>query len=363
VFEGYRNRWCQREVLDRVRVVRVKTYVAANEGFLRRILDFLSFMHNGFWAALWERRPDVVVGCSPQFFAAVAAWAVARVRRRPFVMEVADLWPASIRAVGAMQHSRILDLLEKVELFLYRQADAIVALSPSIGDDIVRRGVPARKVHRIVNGVDQSLYGPRPKDERVVDQWGLRGKFVVGYIGTHGMAHALRNVLLAAELLRDRNDICFLLVGAGAERTALVTEAEQRGLRNVVFVPRQPKERMPAFWSVCNVALIHLKKDAVFSGVIPSKMFEAMAMKVPLLFAGPRGDGSNIVEGERAGLVVEAENPSALVDAVRALAENREWTVRLGENSLQAAPRYSRARQADEMLAVLRSVAANSGST
>jgi glycosyltransferase involved in cell wall biosynthesis len=362
VFAGYRNRWYHRESLDGVSVVRVKTYIAANEGFLRRILDFISFMHSGFCAALFEKRSDVVVGCSPQFFAAVAAWAVARVRRCPFVFEVADLWPASIRAVGVMERSRVLNLLEKVELFLYRQAAAVVALSPSIANDIVRRGVSAHKVHPVINGVDQSLYVPQPKDQKILDEWRLRNKFVVGYIGTLGMAHGLRNVLLAAEILRERDDIRFLFVGTGAERPALIAEAEQRAIANIVFVPRQPKERIPSFWSVCDLALIHLKKDSVFSSAIPSKMFEAMAMQLPLLFAGPKGDASSIVEQERAGVLVEPENPSALAEAVSALVANPARVLQLGQNSLRAAPRYSRAQQAEKMLAVLRSVVTTSPS-
>ncbi len=356
VFEGYENRWYHVEDMNGVRVVRVKTYVAPNEGFARRILDFVSFMHNAFWAALFEPRPDVVVGCSPQFFAAVAGWAIAAVRRRPFVMEVADLWPASIRAVGAMKQSRMLDLLEKVELFLYRRSAAVVALAPSFKRDLIARGIDESKVHVVINGVDQELYVPREKDVGLLDEWKLRGKFVIGYLGTHGMAHALHNVIDAANLLRARDDVRFLMVGTGAMRAQIEADAARRGLSNVVFVPRQPKERMPAFWSLCDMALIHLKNDQVFAGVIPSKIFEAMAMRLPLLFVGPRGDGSEIIEKERAGVVVGAEDPPAFAAAVIALADDRQRVGALAANSLQAAPLYSRARQAHDMLCVLQKV-------
>ena len=356
VFEGYENKWYQREDMDGVRVVRVKTYIAANEGFFRRILDFLSFMHNAFWVALFEPRPDVVVGCSPQFFAAVAAWGIAGVRRRPFVMEIADLWPASIRAVGAVTQNHILDVLEKVELFLYRRAAAVVALTASFKRDLVARGIDGGKVHVVINGVDQALYQPRAKDEALLDEWHLRGKFVVGYLGTHGMAHALHNVIDTAELLKVREDVRFLMVGAGAMRAALEADAARRGLTNVIFVPRQPKDRMPAFWSLCDMALIHLKKNEVFGGVIPSKIFEAMGMGLPLLFVGPRGDGSEIIEKERAGVIVNAEDPPAFAAAVMSLADDTRTVRELAENSLRAAPRYSRARQARDMLTVLESV-------
>lgn len=356
VFDGYKNKWFQQENMNGVRVVRVKTYIAANAGFLRRILDFLSFMHNGFWFSIWTEKPDVVVGCSPQFFSAVAGWAVALVRRRPFVMELADLWPASIRAVGVMEKSRVLDLIEKLELFLYRQAAAVVALTPSFKKDLVGRGIDAEKVQVVINGVDQELYGPRDKDEALLDEWKLRDKFVIGYIGTHGMAHALHNVIETADLLRDKDDIRFLMVGAGAARAGIEKDAARRGLSNVVFVPRQPKDRMPGFWSLCDVALIHLKDDPVFAGVIPSKIFEAMAMKLPLLFVGPRGDGSEIVERELAGIVVKAEDPRAFAAAVLELVADRRNLQVLAENSLKAAPKYSRARQARDMMSVLENV-------
>ena len=108
VYAGYRNRWYQVEEVDGIRVVRVKTFIAKNEGVVRRTLDYLSFMVAGFGAGLLQLRPDVVVATSPQFFTSVAGWAVAALRRLPFVFELRDLWPASISAVGALQARKAL---------------------------------------------------------------------------------------------------------------------------------------------------------------------------------------------------------------------------------------------------------------
>jgi len=356
IFDGYRNAWKQREVIRGVEVVRVKTYMASNAGFAKRILDFISLMVNAFWAGLAEKRPDVVVATSPQFFAAVGGWAIAKVRRVPFVFELSDLWPASIRAVGAMDKNHALDLVEKLELFLYRQAAAVVALAPSFKIDLVARGIDPGKIDVVINGVDQSYYQPQPRNLELEEQWNLRGKFVVGYIGTHGMAHALHNVVETAELLRHRDDIRFLMVGAGASRAGIEYSAAERGLENIVFVPRQPKDRMPAYWSLCDSALIHLMDNPVFAGVIPSKIFEAMAMKLPIIYVGPRGDGSRIVEDEEAGVWVPPEDPSAFADSVIRLADDRRVLEHLSENSLRAAPRYSRERQARDMMATLERV-------
>lgn len=353
LFEGYRNRWHQVEEMNGIKVVRVWSYIAANRGVLKRALDFLSFGVTATLAGLREEKPDVVAATSPQFFSAVAGWCIGALRRVPFVFELGDLWPASIAAVGAMRRNFALSLFEKVELFLYRRSAAVAALTRSFKDNLVQRGISADKVAVVINGVDLGRYGPRDRDAALARDWGLEGKFVVGYVGTHGMAHALANVLDTAERLAGDDRLRFLLVGAGAERDTLITEAERRGLANVVFQAPQPKERMPEIWSLCDVALVHLKDSPVFSGVIPSKIFEAMGMGLPILLAAPEGEASRIVADDRAGLRVAAENPEALADAVRRLADDGDLRTTLARHSLEAAPLHSRERQAEEMIRVL----------
>ena len=202
VYEGYKNRWRQVEEMQGIRVVRVKTFIAANRGTVKRMLDFLSFMVTAFAAGLFERRPDVIAATSPQFFAAVGGWALGFVRRVPFVFELGDLWPASIVAVGAMRPSLGLRMMEKLELFLYRRSAAVAALTHAFKRNLVARGIDAEKISVVINGVDTWRYGPRQRDPELANETGLADKFVVGYVGTHGMAHALVNVLDAAERLR-----------------------------------------------------------------------------------------------------------------------------------------------------------------
>ncbi len=241
LFDGYRNAWRQVEQMDGIRVVRVKTYITANEGFLRRTLDYLSFMVMGFVMALFERRPDVVVATSPQFFTAIAGWALSVAKWRPFVFELRDLWPASIVAVGAMRKTLVIRLLERLELFLYRRADAIVSVTESFRRDLVARGIDGGKIHVVVNGVDLEKYRSQPRSPELEAELGLRGKFVAGYIGTHGMAHALDKVVEAAALLADRDDIRFLFVGGGADRARVERMVAERGLaeRRAASAPAQ----------------------------------------------------------------------------------------------------------------------------
>ena len=361
LFEGYENRWRQVENMAGIRVVRVKTFITRNEGVVLRTLDFLSFLVAGASAGFLEKRPDVVIATSPQFFAAVAGWAVGTTRGVPFIFELGDLWPASIVAVGAIHDSVPLRWLERLELFLYRRSACVVALTHSFKENLTARGTSPDKIAVVINGVDLFRYAPRPRDETLSEIWNLKDRYVVGYIGTHGMAHALRNVLDAADRLRDEENFRFILAGAGAERTALMTEARNRRLDNVIFVPPQPKDKMPAVWSLCDVALVHLRNTATFKEVIPSKMFEAMAMGLPIILATPEGEASRIVADDRAGIWVSAQDPDALAEAVRRLMYDSETRRTLAAQSLAAAPKHTRETQARKMLAVLELAAAGRG--
>lgn len=357
VHDGYRNRLYQTEVIDGIRVVRVKTFITANAGFLLRTLDYMSFMVMGFLGALLQRRPDVVVATSPQFFTACAGWAVSVFKRRPFVFELRDIWPASIEAVGASKGGRLIRALERVEMFLYRRARAIVAVTHSFKHELIRRGIDGSKIEVVTNGVDLSRYSPVERSAPFAKEIGVEGKFVVGYVGTHGMAHALDNVLEAADRLRDRDDVHFLLVGDGAARASLLERAQELGLENVTLHPPLPKDRMREVWGLCDVALVHLRDTPLFETVIPSKMFEAMGMGVPILIACPEGEATGIVRDTGAGEVVAPEDPEALAASVAGLADDHERVTALGMTGLRSAPRFSRDRLAATMLDHLHDVA------
>ncbi len=352
VHEGYQNRWRSEEEMDGIRVIRVKTFIAPNKGFAKRTLDFLSYMLTSFWAALWEPKPDVIAATSPQFFAAVSAWASARLKRIPFVLEIGDLWPASIVAVGAMKKGRLIRMLEAMEFFLYRQATRIVALTASFKAHMTQGGIDPSKIDVIQNGVELRSHVPVPLDGDLASELGLHGAFVVGYIGTFGMAHGLDNVLAAFEALQRSDDpsassVRMLFVGAGADREHLVSEATRRRLSNVVFVARQPKPEIPRYWSLCDLALVHLRDTPAMAEVIPSKIFEAMAMRKPILIAAPTGEASSIVQAEGAGIAISSSGPDVLASAILQLRAKPEQLRAYAEESAEAAPRHSRQRQAE----------------
>lgn len=357
VHPGYRNAWRMVELMDGIRVVRVKTYISANSGFLRRTLDYMSFMVSAAVFGLAEKPPSVVIGTSPQLFTVVAAWFLAAVRQVPFVFELRDLWPESIESVGAAKRGRLMALLAALVNWLYRSADLIVSVTESFKTELASRGIDPEKLVVVRNGVDLSRFSARRRDELLAKKWGVEGKFVLGYFGTHGMAHGLDNVLGAAERLQHRDDIAFVFLGDGAEKARLVATAAEKGLSNVVFVNSVSKDMMPAAWSVCDVALVHLKNDPLFSKVIPSKIFEASGAGRAMLLVLPQGEAASLVEQYSMGEWIPAGEPAALADRAAALADDRDRVAAYAHNAAAASIHFSREALARTMLAEIESLA------
>ena len=357
VFDGYKNSWYSKSVMDGIEVRRVKTYITVNEGFAKRILDYLSFMVTSFFAGLFVSKPDVVVATSPQFFTACAGWFLSVFRRKPYVFELRDIWPASITAVGAMEKSKAIVALEKLEMFLYRRADLIVSVTNTFKEELVKRGVDGSKIVVVLNGVNLTQYSPRPKSQELLAQHELGDRFVAAYVGTHGLAHALEALVDAAQQLQHRDDIVFLFAGGGAGAEQVKKLVDEKQLGNVKVLGRQPKELMPAIWSLCDVSIVHLKDAELFRSVIPSKIFESMGMGLPLIIGVPEGEATAIVKKHQAGLVVPPEDVSAIAQAIERMADDRELRQQLAQQSHEAAKHFERDNLADSMLAELEKLA------
>jgi glycosyltransferase involved in cell wall biosynthesis len=279
-------------------------------------------------------------------------------KRIPFVFELRDIWPESIKAVGAMGDSPMIRLLERVEMLLYRKAVRIVSVTESFKRILIERGVEGGKIEVVTNGVDLACFGPREKDAVLSARFGLTGKFVAGYVGTHGMAHALETILDAADRMReiDGGDAYrFILLGNGARKQDLVVAAARMGLTNVVFIDTVPKAEVARYLSLLDVSIIHLKKTELFTNVIPSKLFESMGMGIPVLH-GVAGESAAIVEKEGVGLVFEPENAVELCDKMEMLRWDAELYRSFHKNCLAAARRYDRSTLAGRMLNILEGI-------
>jgi glycosyltransferase involved in cell wall biosynthesis len=281
---------------------------------------------------------------------------VSRLKGIPYVFELRDLWPESIRAVGAIGNSRVLDMLEHLELFLYRKAARIVSVTQSFRRNLVGRGIEGDKIAVVTNGVDVSRFKPQSRDAVLEAELGLMGKFVAGYIGTHGMAHALETLLEAARRLQTDpigRDIRLLFLGDGANKQKLVAQAQAMALTNVVFVDSVPKDEVVRYWSLLDVSIIHLKKTELFTTVIPSKLFECMGMGIPVLH-GVAGESAEIVEREGCGQVFEPESVDALCAGLLALKSDETLRQNYRQKGLAAAGHYDRKELALRMLGEIR---------
>lgn len=350
VFEGYQNKLYQVEEVEGIRVIRVWSYIAANEGFLKRIIDFVSYAVMAFWVGLFKKT-DLIIGTSPQFFTAIAARVLAFCKRKPWVMEVRDLWPESIAAVGAMSRdSRVYRMLERIEHHLYRSADVVVPVTDAFKAYIAPIRGEEAGITVIKNGVDATKFQPLPKDEALLQALGLHGKFVVGYLGTHGMAHALDFILEAAKRI-TAPDVVIILQGDGAEKKKLLAKAEKEQINNVIFLPFVAKSEIRRYISILDVALVNLKKSDTFKSVIPSKIFENACMEKPILL-GVEGESKAIIEQYDAGLAYEPENEHAFLSALEQIREPVTYQQKkLGCQAL--ANDFERKNLAGRMLATL----------
>jgi glycosyltransferase involved in cell wall biosynthesis len=355
VFPGYRNAWRSEEVVHGIRVIRVWTLLSANRGVARRTLSFLSYLVSAVWCAVWLRGIDVVVATSPQFFCGWAGVWCHWLRRWPFVLEVRDIWPESIVAVGAMRRSLPTRVLEWLERRMYATADHIVTVGDGYRGQLLQRNVPAEKISVIPNGVDLERFQPRAADEPIRAKWGGGGRFVCAYVGTIGMAHGLEVVLKAAALLRHagRRDVQFWIVGDGAERIALEQQARDLKLDNVVFTGLVAKDQIDAVLASCDACLVHLRGTELFGTVIPSKVFEMLAMQMPIIM-GVRGQAQQIVLDASGGVAMTPDDPQSLLDCLEVVAQRREIYAR-GREYVRR--HFDRTALAQRMLTTLAAIA------
>ena len=358
--DAYRGVWFKRETLGRIAVWRNWLYATPNEGFVKKTLCHLSFMVSTLLFSVPRLRgTDVMVVSSPSFFVVITVCLAHWVWRRPFIFEVRDLWPGVFIELGVLRNRLIIRALEALEMFLYRRAALVVVVTDSFRDVLVARGLPTSHVAVITNGVDTDAFRPDSDAGRALRAaQALDGKFVVLYIGAHGISQALGRFLDLAERCRDDHDMIFQFVGDGAEKQALVARAEAMGLTNVRFLPSQPRTTVPAWYAAADVVLVPLRNIPVFDTFIPSKMFEILASARPIL-ASVRGEARGILERSGGALVVDPEDVDAMARALRALRTEPGLRAQLAERGAAFARRdYDRNALAARYLDLLKGVIA-----
>lgn len=356
IFEGYRGRFMIEEQSDKVRIVRTWIYATNDDGIIRRLLNYFSFVLTSLIGAFVKlERQDVVFVASPPLFLGISGLVLKWCWRAKLVFNVADLWPRSAVDLGVVTNPRLIHAASALEHGLYRHSDLVTGQTQGIVADIRQR--TSTPVLLCTNGVDPActlISGNREETRR---QFGLgTTDFVVGYAGLHGLAQGLRSVLSAAAEMQEYRDVKFVFFGDGPERKQLMKVAESQGLGNVKFLPAQAKSRMPEIMNAIDVSLVPLRRLELFKGALPGKMFEAMACGIPVIVS-IEGEAKDLVERSRGGICIAPEDPRALVDAVLLLRGNAELRQRMGQNGKQfISVHYDRrviARRVDDALSAL----------
>ncbi len=339
--------------------MRTWIYAAPNSGRVRRSLAYASFAASAVASGLWHTpQPDIVIATSPQLLCACAGRAAASLRRVPFVFEVRDLWPESIVAVGALSAGHpIVRGLTVVEESLYRGARAIVVVTDSFRERLIARGIPPGKIHVVKNGVDLARFVPGDRRTRLRRDLGWEDQFVVGYVGTHGMAHGLDAVLDVAKRMASRGDVRFLFVGDGAERSRLDERVRSERIDNVRLLGSVPRERMNEVYATLDLALVTLRKSELFTSVLPSKIFEIAAMARPIALSVD-GEARALVEASGGGVYVPPEDVGAMADAIIRFADAPANGERMGlAGRAYVTEHFDREALAHHYLTTLRAIA------
>lgn len=318
VFEGYNNKLYQMEDVDGIRVIRVWSYITENNGFVKRILDYISYGLSSFICGLFVKT-DLIVATSPQFFTAISGRMLSIFKRIPWVMEVRDLWPDSIAAVGLMdKKSQAFKILKKIEHHLYKSASKIIVVTDSFKKYLIEdHQIKFEKVGVFKNGV---LTGNFKKSKsKIVNtlkkSLGLENKIVFAYIGTHGLAHGLRFILNSICKLSN-TEFHFLFIGDGADKEKLIEHSIKMELKNCTFIDSVTKSDIPLYIDISDYCLVNLKKSDEFKNVIPSKIFENIVMYKPILL-GLDGESKKLINDYGVGVCFEPENEESFLNAIK----------------------------------------------
>lgn len=304
VFKGYHNRLIQTETLDGVRVIRTWSYISPAKKFWPRLFHYGTYSVTAFYGGLAAGRPDVLVSYSPPLPLGLSAWLLSRIWRVPWLLQLEDLYPDAAIAAGVMKNKRVIDFFLQMERFLYRKCHRISVISESFRQVLLAKRIRNSKIEFIPVWADPDEVRPLPQKNSFRHQHGLDGKFVVMYAGNIGLTSCIEDIQQAAEILRGRTDIRFVIVGEGIKKEALEAEARSKQLTNIIFLPYQPREIFPEMLAVADILLVTLNPDAAHSS-LPSKIFSAMASARPVLtVAPPESELAHIVEEAGCGWIV-----------------------------------------------------------
>lgn len=339
VFPGYRNRFLQSETVEGVWVVRTWSYISTAKSFWKRLMNYGTWSATAFWGGLWSGKPDVIFSYSPPLPLGVSVWLLSRLWRVPWVLRIEDLYPDAAIATGVMRNSAAIHFFGWLERFLYRRADHISLISESFQRNLLAKGVAPGKLSVTPVWADPDVVRPLPKDNSFRREHGLSDVFVVMYAGGLGHTSALEDVLDTAALLQNMPDpdpstppVRFVIIGEGVKKEALIQDARQRGLDNVLFLPFQPRERFPEMLAAADASLVTLNaQSSNFS--LPSKTFNIMASARPILaITPPDSEIAALVAAGQCGVNLSLGQPHQVAAMIRYWQTDHPRLQQMGQN-------------------------------
>ena len=333
----YKGKFIVREQeTENVQVFRCHVSESYNKSFLGRFWAYISFVVSSVYAGLFKTgKPDVVICTSPPLTVGLTGWILSKFKRIPMVFEVRDLWPESAIDTGVLTNKWLINLSYWLEKKSYKSANWINVLTPAFLQALLeKKNIRPDRISMIPNAADFDIFKPGARNNWVREKHKFDNKFVVTYIGAHGVANHLIQILECAKILNDRSDIAFMLVGEGMQKQMLIETARQLKLNNVVFVNAVPKNLVVDYITASDVCTAVLKKVDTFKTVYPNKVFDYMSVAKPVVVAID-GVARKLVEDASAGIYVEPENPRMFADAVLTLKNNPQLCSDYGNNGLE----------------------------
>lgn len=342
IFPEYRGRLTMEETVDGIRIIRTWIYCSKKPTFFRRLLNYWSFALSSLLLG-WRRtgRQDAILVELPPLFLGISGIVLALMKRAKCIINVSDLWPQSAIDMDVIRNQTVIALSTWLEEFIYRRADLLTGQTSGIVANI-RRRFPSKQVELFTNGVDVDQFVTRSEHSKRADvrdefEWGNR--FVVAYLGLHGLAQGLECAIEAAEFLANESDILFVFFGDGPTKDELMQRVEERRIPNVRFYPTRSREKVRQILGAVDAALVPLRRLALFKGALPSKLFEAMASGIPVILSVD-GEARELVERANAGIYVEPEDGRGIADAVLRLYRSPELRNELGTSGRAYVIRY-----------------------
>jgi len=328
--EGYKKRLYMEEEINNIKIYRYYSYASPKVNIFNRLLNYISFMISSFFFIFKKEKYDVIICSSPPLFISLTSYFISRIKKIPLIFDVRDIWPDVAAEIGEIEKNsikyKVLDLLAD---FIYKKSYKINVVTKMKKEKLIRKGIKEEKINYISNGFDKEFL-ENPIDKEIINEFSLKDKFVLIYVGTIGLAQGLDIILDAANDLKNHDNIKFLIIGDGLEKDDLQKKAKQLNLNNLNFLGIYPHEKIYTFLKYSDVSIIPLRNENLKDSV-PSKLFESLGAGCPVILSAV-GESLSILKESNGGLSIDPGDSKALTDSILKLYNNEDLRKKMSKN-------------------------------